>query len=55
MLTGDLLHETCLQRLITDDTIRISSKMNERSRELIEQSRRRMREGRGWPPLDPSA
>lgn len=49
----ELFHVSCLRRLITDDTIRLSRALGRRSRRLIEESRRRMREGRGgWPPLE---
>jgi hypothetical protein len=49
----EIFHVACLRRLITDDTIRLSRALGRRSRRLIEQSRRRMREGqRGWPPLE---
>src|SRR5262249_6948206 len=40
---GDLFHVVCLRRLFTDDTIRFSNALSQRSRELIEQSRRRLR------------
>ena len=47
-----LFHVVCLRRLITDDSIRLSRELGRRSRRLIEQSRRRMRDGEGWPPLE---
>ena len=55
ILDGDLFHATCLHRLMTDATIRLSRALSQRSRQLIEQSRGRIRHGRGWPPLDSSA
>jgi len=52
MLMGDeLFHAHCLRRLITDGTIRLSRALSRRSRELIEQSRRRAAEGHGFPDL----
>jgi predicted pyridoxine 5'-phosphate oxidase superfamily flavin-nucleotide-binding protein len=49
----EIFHVACLRRLITDDTIGLPRALGRRSRRLIEQSRRRMREGqRGWPPLE---
>jgi len=48
----EIFHVTCLRRLITDDRIRLSRALGRRSRRLIEQSRRRTREDRGWPPLE---
>jgi hypothetical protein len=52
-LGEELFHVSCLRRLITDDTIRLSRALGRRSRRLIEESRRRVREGReGWPPLE---
>jgi len=55
LMGGDRFHIRCLRRLLSDDTIRLSRAMSRRSRQLIEQSRRRIREGHGWPPLDSSA
>lgn len=52
LIGGELFHVACLRRLITDDTIRLSRALNRRSRELIEQSRRRIRHG-SWPDLEP--
>src|SRR5215467_8494213 len=46
---GDILHAACFTRLCSDETIRISRKLSEASRRLIEDSRRRMRE-RSKPP-----
>src|SRR2546428_8526763 len=46
MLEDALFHAGCLRRLITDDAIRLSQHLSRRSRELIEQSRRRTREAR---------
>ena len=48
----EMFHVACLHRLIADDTIRLSRTLGRRSRRLIEQSRRRMRQGGGWPPLE---
>ena len=48
----ELFHVACLRRLVTDDSIRLSRSLGRRSRRLIEQSRRRMRDGHGWPPLE---
>lgn len=44
LLDGDGFHDACLRRLLTDDTIRVSRRLNSRSRELIEQSLRRIRD-----------
>jgi hypothetical protein len=52
LMGGDLFHVHCLRRLITDDTIPPSRALNRRSRDLIEQSRCRIRQGHGWPLLD---
>jgi hypothetical protein len=48
----EIFHVACLRRLVTDDRIRLSRALGRRSRRLIEQSRRRLREGNGWPPLE---
>jgi hypothetical protein len=40
---GELFHGSCLRRLVADDTIRLSTALGQRSRDLIEQSRWRMR------------
>jgi hypothetical protein len=48
----DVFHDRCLRRLVSDETVRMSRTLDERSRKLIEQSRRRMREGRAWPDID---
>ena len=53
-IEGDRFHDACLRRLMTDRTVRLSRALTQRSRELIEQSRRRIREGHGRPPLDGS-
>lgn len=53
LLEGDRFHDACLRRLLTDDTIRVSRRLNARSRELIEQSLRRIRDGQGR--MDPGA
>jgi hypothetical protein len=52
---GDLFHDLCFRRLVSDETVRLSRAVGERSRQLIEQSRRRMREGRAWPDIDATA
>ena len=53
LMAGERLHTACLQQIITNDTIRLSRTLDRRSRRLIEEdSRRRMREGHGWPPLE---
>jgi len=50
LVDGERLHFRCWRLLVTDDTIRLSRAMSRRSRELIEQSRRRIRSGRRpWP------
>ena len=51
-LEGDQLHDGCFRLLVTDETVRISRALDERSQRLIERSRRRMREGHAWPDLD---
>ena len=43
---ADVFHDACLRRLLTDETIRMSLTLSRRSRKLIEQSRRRLRQGR---------
>ena len=43
-VAGERFHSHCLRRIITDDTIRLSRALGRRSRLLIEQSRRRLRE-----------
>ena len=48
----EIFHIVCLRRLITDDSIRLSRALGQRSRRLISQSRRRMRKGDDWPPLE---
>ena len=48
----EMFHIACLRRLITDDSIRLSRALGGRSRRLIAQSRRRMRKGDAWPPLE---
>jgi hypothetical protein len=47
VIDGDMFHATCLSQLIADENIRLSSALGGRSRELIEESRRRIREGQG--------
>jgi hypothetical protein len=42
MLDGDAFHLHCLRRLIADETIQTARVLSERSRVLIEQSRRRL-------------
>lgn len=49
-LEGDRFHVHCLSRLRTDETIRLSRALSRRSRDMIEQSRRRMRNGPDCPP-----
>ena len=51
-IDGDLFHDVCLRRLMSDETIRTSRALSRRSRELIEDSRRHVREHHGRPPLD---
>jgi uncharacterized protein len=51
MFEGQQFHDSCLRRLLTDETVRLSRALSRRSRELIEQSRRRVGEGRASPPL----
>src|SRR5947207_2179922 len=43
IIDGDRFHDVCMRRLITDETIRVSCRLSRQSRELIEQSRRRLR------------
>jgi hypothetical protein len=50
LVRGDLFHYMCLRRLMSDETIRLSHELYGRSRELIEQSRRRLRWTRDGPP-----
>jgi len=45
LMGGERFHVHCLRRLITDETIQLSQTLSRRSRELIEQSRRRSRSG----------
>jgi hypothetical protein len=45
VLGDDMFHDRCLRRVLADRTIALSRKMGARSRELIEQSRRRMADG----------
>jgi len=53
LIEGERFHARCLLSVITDETIRLSRSLSERSRELIEQSRRRLRRtGYSWMPLD---
>jgi hypothetical protein len=51
-LDGDMYHAACLTQLSTDQIIRISQKVSERSRRLIESTQRRIREQGRWdtPP-----
>jgi len=44
-INGDMLHAVCFMRLASDETIRKSRKLSQRSRRLIEEAQRRMREG----------
>jgi len=55
MIQGERFHDACLRRLMSDETIRVSRALTRRSRELIERSRQRLREGHGWPPIEGSA
>src|SRR5438270_11104236 len=43
LIEGERFHAPCVLSLITDETIRLSRSLSQRSRELIEQSRRRLR------------
>ena len=43
-IDGDIFHATCLMRLASDGSIRKSRKLSQRSRRLIEEAQRRMRE-----------
>jgi hypothetical protein len=43
IIDGDRFHDVCMRRLITDETIRVSRRLSRQSRDLIEQSRRRLR------------
>jgi len=52
-LGADRFHDTCLRRLMSDETIRMSRFLSRRSRAMIERSRKRMREGHAWPDVDP--
>ena len=54
LMADERLHISCLQQLITNDTIRLSQTMSRRSRRLIEESRQRIRRGHGRPPLEAS-
>ena len=51
-LEGDLFHDACFKRLVTDESARTSRTLDERSRRLIEESRRRMRKGHARPDTD---
>jgi hypothetical protein len=46
-IDGDIFHAACLMRLASDETIRTSRKLSQRSLRLIEEAHRRMRD---WPP-----
>jgi hypothetical protein len=52
---GELFHVQCVRRLITDETVQVSRSLSRRSRDLIEQSRRRIRSSGAAPGLGPSA
>lgn len=41
---GDILHAACFRVLASDETIRLSRKLNQQSRRLIQEARRQMRE-----------
>jgi len=43
----DILHAACFRVLASDESIRLSRKLNQESRRLIEDARRQMREQRG--------
>ena len=43
-IDGDMFHAACLRRLSSEEIIRISRKLTQKSRQLIEQSQRRFRE-----------
>lgn len=45
-INGDVFHAVCLRQLSSDESIRISQKLSRKSRQLIEDSRRRSREHR---------
>jgi hypothetical protein len=47
VMEGDRFHIHCIKRLLADETIRLSHAVNRRARALIEESRRRMRNGHG--------
>lgn len=51
-IDGDRFHDACLRRLASDETIRISRALSRRTRDVIQRSRQRMREGHAWPNLD---
>ena len=44
LVDGQAFHVHCLRRLITDEKVHVSRTLNRRSRDLIAQSRRRIRE-----------
>ena len=48
----EVFHTACLRLLVTDESIRLSQDLGRRSRRLIKESRRRMRAGHDWPPLE---
>ena len=54
-IEGERFHDACLRRLMSDETIRVSRSLTRRSRELIERSGQRLREGHGRPPIEDSA
>ena len=51
--SGDMYHAACLTRLSTDEIIRVSRKLNKKSRQTIEESQRRFRE-QPEPPDKPA-
>jgi len=53
VIGDDLFHATCLQRLVTNETIPISRHLSPQSRRVIEESRRRIQRSR--LPFDPPA
>jgi len=46
---GDVFHAACFRVLSSDQTIRLSRKLNRQSRRIIEDARRQMREQRKPP------
>lgn len=46
---GEILHAVCLRLLASDESIRISRRLNRASRRLIEEARQQVRRQRGRP------